>query len=58
MMIADRDPRGRIFHGMHRAAADDRTAARASAEFRQSHSYRHNSIPVSDRPVGWIWAEP
>jgi hypothetical protein len=38
---------------MDRATADDRTTARASAEFRKSHSYRHNSIPVPDRPVGW-----
>jgi hypothetical protein len=49
-------PGQRIFRDVDRAAADDRTAARASAEFRQSHSYRHNSIPVSDRPVGWIMA--
>jgi hypothetical protein len=35
---------------MDRTAADDRTATGAGAEFRQSHSYRHNSIPVPGRP--------
>ena len=34
-----------------RAAANDGAAASASAEFRQSHSHRHNRFPVPDRPV-------
>jgi len=51
-LLDDCGPGRRIFRDMDRAAADDRTAAGASAEFRQSHSYRHNSIPVPGRPGG------
>jgi hypothetical protein len=49
-VTGDCGPRRRIFRHVNRTAADDRTATGAGAEFRQSHSYRHNSIPVPGRP--------
>jgi hypothetical protein len=37
------DAGARMFADVHGAAADDRAAACASAEFRQSHLYRHHT---------------
>lgn len=44
-MRHDAGPGQRVFRDMDCAAADDRTTAGASAEFRQSHSYRHKPSP-------------
>jgi hypothetical protein len=41
--VADR---ARLFRDVNGAAADDRTTARASAEFRQSHPNRHSGLLV------------
>jgi hypothetical protein len=51
-ILDDGRPCRRIVRDLDRAAADDCAAARASAEFRQSHSNRHSSIPVSGRSTG------
>jgi hypothetical protein len=40
---------GRILGDMNGAPADDCATGGAGAEFRQSHSYRHNQHPVSCR---------
>jgi hypothetical protein len=39
-------PRFDLVSDMDRAAADDRSAARAGAQFRQCHPYRH-AVPLS-----------
>jgi hypothetical protein len=47
MRLADKGrSMGRVLGDMHGAAADDRTAAGAGAQFRQSHSNRHSTHPV------------
>jgi hypothetical protein len=52
-MMHDRGPGRGVIRDMDGAAADDRAAAGASAEFRQSHSYRHNRIPVPGARMDW-----
>jgi hypothetical protein len=44
-MLDEGRPLGRVLGIMGGAATDDRAAAGAGAEFRESHSYRHDSAP-------------
>jgi hypothetical protein len=50
-MLDEGRPLGRVLDIMGGAATDDRAAAGAGAEFRESHSYRHDSAPCFQVPM-------